>query len=149
MFASLWFNYQQFDLLIVYFILFLWLKKKIVEIKWCRDCVYLYFDGYLVRKYFNRKSPCFSWSWWERATLIKKSKMFPSLPLASSQDQQEGLLLARARWVYDYLAFRLTIIMFVTEVSWGMYSIVSNKSGWGSLGWMISEIMAYKKHQLL
>lgn len=69
-----------------------------------------------------------------RKGYLNKEKQNVLLPLTSSKDQQEGLLLVRARWVYDYLAFRLTIIMFVTEVSWGMYSIVSNKSGWGSLG---------------
>lgn len=52
-----------------------------------------------------------------KSYLNKEKQNVSTLPLASSQDQQEGLLLVRARWVYDYLAFRLTIIMFVTEVS--------------------------------
>lgn len=69
-----------------------------------------------------------------RKGYLNKEKQNVLLPLASSKDQQEGLLLVRARWVYNYLAFRLTIIMYTTEVSWGIYSMVSSKSDWGSLG---------------
>lgn len=52
-----------------------------------------------------------------RKGYLNKEKQNVLLPLASSNDQQEGLLLVRARWVYNYLAFRLTIIMYTTEVS--------------------------------
>lgn len=52
-----------------------------------------------------------------RKGYLNKEKQNVLLPLTSSKDQQEGLLLVRARWVYDYLAFRLTIIMYTTEVS--------------------------------